>query len=170
MIADNKTHNGDSIREGVPFEGSPKLDIEELVETIVYAVEERLMERLIPLFDTLHKHETSGVLKGTKAINRYMGLGPKYLGNNSTMKKWFTEYGFPVVKDHNNRWWTTKSLIDKWVFENSVLMRMAIKLGYLSPRHNFYRKYFSPHWLTEEQRDECQREWVRERIKLGMSV
>lgn len=152
--------------DSLPFHVSEKPKVD---PALVKAIAEAVKEELKPWFDRLYEREQRGVLKGAREINRYLGLAVH--GNNiGTLRKWFLKYGFPMVKDMMNRWYTTKGLVDKWVFENSIIMKKSIELGFLAPRNYINRLYFAPQMLTEEERDICILEINKDRAKLGMKV
>lgn len=53
------------------------------------------------------------VLWGLKAIANYLGRG------YTTLLVWHRDYGLPITKAPDGKWFTTKSALDRWIFASS---------------------------------------------------
>ncbi len=154
-----------------------------LYEEFVCEVANAVCDRLWPELNRIANHSGVGVLKGKRAIARYMGLSipedrPGYVkrtsgsfGYNVTIDRWYRNKGFPLCKSPDGRWWTTKTQIDTWMYERGMLMRKAVEVKMGLPHKTGRGGYYytaPPERYSREQRDELTRLVLKDRVMASL--
>lgn len=147
-------------------------------EGLVDEIVEKVYERLLPLFHEIGSKNDCGFLIGTVQISRYVGLPwwplksfgrPGSTGRSSAIvRSWYREKGFPLNKDGKGRWWTTKTLVDKWMHEREMMMRKGVELGITKKSARCVNNRavdIQPEKYTQEQMDLITREIIKDRVK-----
>ncbi len=141
----------------------------ELIEAITDAV----CNRLEPVLERI-QDQSNGVLVGSYQIAKYMGLKASLnksgtLGSNTTIVKWFKEYGFPMFKNGMGRWCISRAVADNWMFGISVEMRKLKELGYKPVARRGAASSNPPlHRYTAEQRSHAIREIAKDRVRMAV--
>jgi hypothetical protein len=98
-------------------------------DELVEAVADRVVTRLMPVFNRLENSASGGMLYGKVQIGKYMKSG-KFVGSSGSVTNWYKNSGLPLSKTPSGVWVITKAMIDKWLFDRSVITRKANELGF----------------------------------------
>lgn len=142
----------------------------EMIDAIVDGVFKKLEDRI----DRYANLSQKGVLVGSFEIGRYMGLTVRNRFQSSvTLKRWRDKLGFPMNKyTVSNKWWITKSLIDKWMYERHILMLKLRELGYYTTSRRGKRGYSynnAPERHKPEEIAHARREILKDRLRSRMA-
>lgn len=142
-------------------------------EKMALMIADKVYEKLLPKIDILIKNSLSGVVIGARDISMYMGLksgnsGTKY-HHGGNLVGWFKNKGFPMGKTPGGKWWVSKSAIDRWLHERSMITRKGREMG-IKGKLNLGnsgggKAYLPPEGYTEEDRGRIMKEIIKDRIK-----
>lgn len=143
----------------------PVFTEQESVDVIV----EGVLRKLVPILEAIKDRQDRGVLVGTREIGRYMGVGSGAISN------WYKNKGFPLSKNAKGKWWITKGMADRWMYERCILMRKLYELGYRTVSgmgSGGYLSYAQPEKYTQVERDHASREILKDRLnsQVGTNV
>jgi len=135
--------------------------LEDLIDEIVV----RLDDRLRPVIaQKIGRWSQEGSLVGCTEIGKYLSVMRGKKGRplrSPLIIRMFKESGLPVCKNRRGLWWTTKNLLDRWMYERCVLQRKLYDLGYACAVGRGYKGFtpfspierYKPEWVAHARRE-----------------
>lgn len=150
------------------FDNAPTVLGQKDIDLIVDGVYKKLQ----PEFELAYNAQKRGMLVGMHDIGSYMAVkslryGTKPL-SQQCLRRWHSKLGLPLCKSPLNTWWTTKALIDQWVYKRGMLMRKLNELGYkvLSGcGTDGYVGDAPPERYKPHEREHAMREMAKDRVR-----
>ena len=122
-------------------------------------VADKVVESLNDYIDKIFDEQQVGFLRGLERIGVYCSRfrDERYHPmSREALRKWHKEKGFPMNKDPNGIWWTTKTLLDSWMIQRTEFMRKtaAMNIKPIRPgRNGLYKtKHIQPELVSPEDK------------------